>query len=77
MPTRNRLKYTAVNMLVTTPRPSVTAKPLTGPEPNWNSAKAAISAVRFASMVRMASPKPALIAESGVRPSFRSSRTRS
>ena len=45
----NRVKVTAVNTDVTMPMESVTANPLTGPEPNWNSRMAAIRVVMLAS----------------------------
>ena len=42
---------TAVNIEIAMPRPMVTAKPRTGPEPNMNSSTVAISAVRFESTI--------------------------
>jgi len=44
-----RVTVMAVNIDARIPTESVTAKPLTGPEPNWNSTMAAISVVILAS----------------------------
>ena len=59
---------------MTTPRPRVTAKPLTGPVPNLNKAAAVINVVTLASMiVLMAFLKPAFNAVKGVLPFLSSS----
>src|SRR5215470_13979229 len=42
---------TAVNMEVTMPRPMVTAKPRTGPDPNQNRSSVAINVVTFESTI--------------------------
>ena len=49
--TIRRVTMIAVNMEVTNPIDSVTAKPLTGPLPNSNRMMAAIKVVRLASMM--------------------------
>ena len=68
----------AVNIEVSRPTASVTAKPLIGPEPNWNSRTAAISVVIFASIIVVnAREYPASTADIGVRPFRDSSRIRS
>src|SRR3990167_4729674 len=73
-----RVTNKAVNMLAIRPMDRVTANPLMGPEPNWNSMNAAMSVVVLEStMALRALLKPLLIAAGSGR-SFRvSSRMRS
>ena len=60
------------------PRVRVTAKPRTGPVPNWYRMAATMIVVRLEStMERLARSKPALMALGGVRPRANSSRIRS
>ena len=49
--TCSRVTISAANIEVRMPSDSVTAKPLIGPEPNWNSRMPAINVVRLASMI--------------------------
>ena len=69
---------TAVNMLARMPMDRVTAKPLTGPVPNWKRKSAAIRVVMFASrIVPKARANPVSMAARTVLPTFSSSRMRS
>ena len=68
----------AVKTFVTRPTDSVTAKPLIGPVPYWNSTSAVISVVMLASrIVQSALSKPVAIAARGDFPARSSSRMRS
>ncbi len=67
-----------MNIEATMPIPSVTAKPLTGPVPNWKSTSAVSSVVRLESTIaERALPKPSDTAARGARPLSSSSRIRS
>jgi hypothetical protein len=68
----------AVNIEAMMPIARVTAKPRTGPVPNWKRTKAVSSVVSCASTIaESAWPKPSLTATRGLRPAASSSRMRS
>ena len=72
---RTRETNKAVNIEARIPIVIVTAKPFTGPVPNWNRNTAAINVVILASRIaERALPKPASIADRTVLPSASSAR---